>query len=71
MYEITPHYLPEEKVPQDPTGCTVETPPGWVGTVGKPLGDGLREVDFGRGDIGARTEKILRGRVTRLPASPQ
>lgn len=69
----SPTYLPEDEVPQDLTGCIVETPIGWTGEVmdkTRRLGDG-RAVDFGRGDVGTRPEELLRQRVIRIPTQPQ
>jgi len=66
-YEITSHFLPEEEVPKDLTGCKVETPKGWIGTVQGNRGNGQRDVDFGRGDFGVRPEELLRQRVIRIP----
>jgi len=69
--ESTRDYLPEDALPQDLTGCKVETPKGWTGVVGKPVASNeepSREVDFGRGDVGVRTEQVLRGRVIEVPS---
>ena len=63
-----PNYLTEDQVPQDITGCAVETPIGWVGTVMQKTDEsGNRNVDFGRGDVGTRPEELLRKRVVRIP----